>query len=176
MPRLRFAPPPLDRRARLPLGLAVLLGAGALFQLLAADPVERDLPEPPAIGRPPRAFVPPPLPASDGAGIVARAMFAPVAGGVSGPGGTATAPADPLAGVQVAGMIQVGRASYAIVQRGPRVTRVPLGGRIAGYRLRALGPGGAVLVRGGERRTVPFGSGGGPSMSEAPSGESGEVQ
>lgn len=169
MPRLRFAPPPLDSAARLPLGLAALLGAAALFQLLAADPLERDLPEPPPVGRPPRAFVPPPLAPSDGAGIVARAMFAPVTVASSGEGG-ATVAADPLVGVAVAGMIQVGRASFAIVQQGTRIVRVPLGGRIAGFRLSALGQDGAVLTRGGERRVVPFGSGG------AAPGVSGEEQ
>jgi hypothetical protein len=171
MPLLRFAPPPLDRPARLPLALAALLAVAAAFQLLAADPVGRDLPEPPPVGRPPRAFVPPPLPPAQGPAILARAMFAPVAG-AAGQGSTAAAPADPLAGVAVAGMIQVGRASYAIVQQGARITRVPLGGRIAGFRLSALRQDGAVLTRGAERRVVPFGSGG----ATPPAGNNGEVQ
>ena len=172
MPRFRFAPPPLDRPSRVPLGLAAVLALAAAFQLLAGDPAERDLPEPPPVGASARVFVPPPAPPGDGAAVVARAMFAPVAGGAGGAPGTpgaAAAPVDPLAGVAIAGSIRVGRASYAVVQRGARVARVPLGGGIAGFRLRALLPEGAVLTRGGERRVVPYGSGG--AAAAPPPGE-----
>ena len=148
----RSALPPLDSAARLPLLLAALLAAAFVVQLVAVDDV--DLPPAGAIGggrgagdRPPEM-----VSATGGASIVARSMFAPnrAADGAA---------ASPLGGMMVAGSVQIGRAAFVVVQGpGNRTSTIGIGGSVGTWRLRAIRANEALLVRGEERITVPFGA------------------
>lgn len=83
---------------------------------------------------------------------LARDVFAPRA--ASGP-----APVDPLGGAIVAGVVRVGALRYAVVQPASGgIRNVPIGGRIAGWRLDALSAGGAGLSRGAAHIAVTFGA------------------
>lgn len=151
----RSALPPLDSSARLPIALAVLLGAALAFQLLAGE--ELDLPQPGATGGAARAY---PLaadlpPAAGDAAIVARAMFLPpLQSTAAGTPGTA---ASPGAGIAIVGSIRIGRADFAVVQGPGAGTRyVRPGGRIGPWRLAAVTRSEVLLRGGGENVMVPF--------------------
>lgn len=152
--RFRSALPPLDKTARLPLALSALLAAAIVMQVVVVDDTE--LPPPGPVGRADasgRAAVNPER-ATGGAAILARSMFAP-AGGPSAGGG-----AGPLGGMTIAGSIRIGRSTFVMVQgRGDRTSSVPVGGRIGEWRLRAVRANEALLERGEEKVTVPFGAG-----------------
>lgn len=152
--RFRSALPPLDSSTRLPLVLAALLGAALLFQAFAVDRV--DLPVGGPIGGTPvaPASLPQVAPAGGATVIVTRSMFAP-------PGtaaGTDAGPASALAGIAIVGSIRIGRVAYAVVEQpGSRTVYARPGERIGAWRLRALTRADAVLQRGAEQLTVPFG-------------------
>lgn len=154
----RFALPPLDSSARLPLVLASLLALALAFQLLVPGAAEPPPSAPIAGARGAAAPLPPALPAGGAGLVLARQLFTPPARAVAA-GGSA-APPDPLAGYAVSGTVRVGRALRAIVTTpSGRIVDVPLGGRIGAWRLAGLSATDARLVRGGERRIVPFGAG-----------------
>jgi hypothetical protein len=79
--------------------------------------------------------------------LASRDPFAPVAA-KSGAAGQ-TAPADPLGGAVIAGVVQNGRQRLGVIQRTDGSVRfLALGGTLAGWRLAALTPLGARLTRG----------------------------
>lgn len=159
MRRYLLPPPRRADRTILPAALAALLVVMVAAQMTLTGDV--DLPEAGAVGgvgagapiaRPPRVAIPPVL--------GARSVFAPdgVASLADGGEGAVAAPPDPLGGAVIAGTVRVGRARYAIVQApGGASARVPLGGRINGWRLIGFAEGGVRLLRGGERMTAMFG-------------------
>jgi len=146
----RSALPPFDKTSRLPLLLAALLAAALVIQLVAVDDIALPIAGP--IGGVAAARLPDPHlpPASGGGAIVARAMFAPGASRIAG--------ASPPRGVALVGSIRIGRTDFAVVQGpGSRTAYVRAGGRIGDWRLGGLTRTGALLLRGKERLTVPFG-------------------
>lgn len=152
--RLRFlsALPPLDRTSRLPLALTVLLLVSFVFQLLAANNVQLPEAGPVTSGLDRRPLVEDPRPATGGAVIVERSMFAPIAA----PDKAGTSP---LGGTIIAGSVQTGRLLFAIVQGpGDRIARVRVGGQVGDWRLRAIRERDVVLIRDQEQITVPFGA------------------
>ncbi|MBV2150032.1 hypothetical protein KRZ98_17455 [Sphingobium sp. AS12] len=152
--RFRSALPPLDRTARLPLALAALLAAAIVMQLVLVDAVE--LPPPGPVGRVgvSGASASDPERSTGGAAILARSMFAPSGGPSAGSGAGA------LGGMTIAGSIRIGRSTFAVVQGpGSRTSRVPVGGRIGDWRLRAVRASEVLLERGEEKIIVPFGAG-----------------
>lgn len=163
--RFRSALPPLDRTARLPLVLAALLAAATAMQLVLVDDVE--LPPSGPVGRGGMAEAPAPNPerAIGGTAILARSMFAPSGGPSAGGGGS------PLGAMTIAGSIRIGRSSFAVVQGpGSRTSRVPVGGRIGDWRLKAVRANEALLQRGEEEIIVPFGGGTPPPANGAATG------
>ncbi|VXD01456.1 hypothetical protein [Sphingomonas sp. 8AM] len=146
--------PPLDRAARLPFALAVLLLILLLYQVQAGSEV---IPlEAGPIGSGPRQPSPAAIeaPVSTPAVILARSIFA-----TAGKPTPASAEDQPLAGVTIAGSIRSGERQLAVVQGPGAVTRiVATGGRIGDWTLVGLRPDGAVLRRGGRQITLPFGA------------------
>ncbi|MDF0487767.1 hypothetical protein PX554_06465 [Sphingomonas sp. H39-1-10] len=147
--------PPLDSSAGLPLILAGLLCAALAFQLTVVDDVE--LPPVGPVGAGGAGDVEDAVPAAAGGGpaILARSMFAPSTNQPAAPGQDA----NPLGGIMIAGSLRMGRAIFAVVM-GPnnRVANVPVGGRIGDWRLTAIRQNEALLTRGEEQITVPFGA------------------
>lgn len=176
MRRYLLPPPRRADRTILPAALAALLVAMVAAQMTLTGDVE--LPEAGAVGgvgagapiaRPVRVAVPPVL--------TARSVFAPdtVAALDSGGEGGIVAPPDPLGGAVIAGTVQVGRARYAVVQSpGGGSARVPLGGRINGWRLIGFADGGVRLRRGGEAMTAMFGGRASALASQAATPEEGQ--
>lgn len=160
--KLRSRLPALDSAAALPLLLASVLGAALAFQLLVPTPLE--LPDAgPVRGGEMRPAAVPVVARADPGPL--RALFVPQ---VPGPSATAAA-AVPAA--TLVGAVRVGRSAFAVVQRPDgRIDRVGIGGRILGWRLRALGPSDALLVRNGERATVRFGGNVGSAAQPQTSG------
>ena len=131
----------------------MLLAAAFASQLVATD--DRVLPQPGPLARPAAALDPLLLPATGERAIVARSMFAPSAARLA-PG---AAPAGPLGARAIVGSIRIGRADFAVVQGpGTQTAYVRPGGRIGEWRLYALMRSEALLRRGAERLTVPFGA------------------
>ncbi|MBO9579632.1 MAG: hypothetical protein J7498_01925 [Sphingobium sp.] len=155
--KLRFpsAPPPLDKTARLPLLLCAALALGLVAQFVA----DRDV-TPPLVGaiggRDAGGPVAGPVqPAKGGPIIVARSMFSPRPSASANGGQGANLPDGPT----VAGSIRVGRNQLLVMQGpGRRVAHVPVGGRIDGWQVIAIRQNEAMLARGEERITVPFGA------------------
>jgi hypothetical protein len=139
----------------LPLVLAALLAAALGFQLMAVDDIELP-PAGPVTGVRGRVVAASDLEwATGGAVVLARSMFAPRAMRAADPPAAAAAPE----GVMIVGSVQVGRATFAVVQGpGNRTFTVPIGGRVGAWRLRAVRGTAALLVRGGEKAIVPFGA------------------
>ncbi|WCM28036.1 hypothetical protein NDN01_03660 [Sphingomonas sp. QA11] len=133
--------------------LAVLLSAAFAFQLLAVD--DLDLPAAGPIGgsRAISAAGPGVVSARGGAAILARSMFAPSRAPVGNPGAGA------IGGVTVVGSVRIGSTVFVVVQGpGNRIANVRLGGKVGEWRLRAIRATDALLVRGEEKITVPFGA------------------
>ncbi|TGX48707.1 hypothetical protein E5A73_20595 [Sphingomonas gei] len=156
--RSRFALPPLDRSSMLPLALAALLCAAVAFQALigsaldlpAVGPVRGASPARLVADRPPVAIA---VPATN-----VRSIFTPI---LSPPKEAAAGSQAPLGGYSVLGVIQIGRATFAVV-RGPgeRTLRAGPGQRIGEWRVHRVTRDEVRLVRGGERMTVRFGPSG----------------
>jgi hypothetical protein len=173
--RFRFAPPARADGTLLPAALVALLGTMALVQLVLTDPV--DLPATGPIGGggaqaaladPGSRGVPP--------AFAERALFSPTAlPGAAGAAGAAQA-ADPLGGAAILGLVGVGRARYLVVQVAGSTRRVAIGGTVAGWRVIGVSDSAALLARGRERLTRPFGAGGAAAAdnSETDSSEESE--
>lgn len=87
--------------------------------------------------------------------LLHRPLFAP-RGAMSVAG---SAPPSPLGGAAIAGSVARGRRLMAVVRGGDgRIFMVPLGGTVSGWRIVALGQGGAVLRKGGETLELPYGA------------------
>lgn len=171
--RFRLVPPSRADRTLLPAALVVVLAVAAGVQLLVTDAVELPPIGPIGVGAPV-----PPVRDPDARGvpgvILSRPLFAPPAGGGGGGEGEAAAPADPLGGAAIVGTVGVGVARYAVVQQGRATRRVFVGGTVAGWRLLALGPDGALLGRGRERLRRAYGAaieGTGGASQDEPSAE-----
>ncbi len=149
-----------DIPARLPLALGALLALGLIsqFVLAAMAPATADLAPVAGIARVGSGALPAdPPPASIPASLAGGTLFAPVAG-VSGASAKA-APPDPLGGMVIAGVVQRGHSRMALVTApGGAARYVVPGGLIAGWRLAALGPGSARLVRGREHLDLAYGA------------------
>lgn len=144
--------PPRDSRARLPVGLTLVLAALAAGQL--ALPHAVSLPPGGTVAMLATGHAPPP-PARIGvpAILAVRPLFAPVVQAA------ANAPIDPLGGAVIAGSVSRGGATFALVQMPGGVIRtVAPGAVIAGWRLVALTPAGAQLVRAGNSLFVAYGA------------------
>lgn len=148
--RFRSALPPPDRTTRLPLLLAAMLLAALAFQLLTVDETALPPAGPIAGDRAHISAAADVARAGGGAIVLSRAVFAPRP--------AATGSTNPLAGVAIAGSIRIGRNAYLVVEGpGSRTARVPLGGRIGDWRVRAIRAGDALMMRGKEQLAVPFG-------------------
>ncbi len=146
--------PPLDRSATVPIILAGLLSATLAFQaMLVGDPVLP--PIGPLADRRLRLDAAPSETLATGITIANnRSIFAP---GSPPPAGGPNA--SPLGDVMIAGSIRNGRSLMAVVQGpGDRVSNVLVGGRIGDWRLKAVREKDALLVRGHEQISVPFGA------------------
>jgi hypothetical protein len=141
--------------------LALVLVAALAFQLAISD--EPDLPGSGplagSVGATAGALAMP-LPSRAGP-IALRPIFAPrIESAATGAG--------PASLTVLVGSVRIGRAAFAIVQPpGGGTARIGIGGRIGGWRLQSLEDARALLVRGGERVTVPFG-GQIPSAAQTP--------
>lgn len=163
--RFRFAPPARADGTLLPAALVAVLGAMALVQFVLTDPV--DLPATGPIGGggaqaalsdPGSRGVPP--------AFASRALFTPAA--LPGAGGAAAqAAADPLGGAAILGLVGVGRARYLVVQVAGSTRRVAIGGSVAGWRVIGVSDSAALLARGRERLTRPFGAGGAAAAADS---------
>jgi len=140
------------RGKRLPVWLALMLGAMAVAQL--ALPVAPVLPVGGGVaalalpGAAPRV-----APVGVPGVLAARALFAPSAL-------AATGPSDPLGGAVIAGTIQRGRMLCALVQfPGGAIRTLGPGAMLGDWRIVALLPGGARLIdRAGHTMTVAYGA------------------
>jgi hypothetical protein len=152
--RSRSAPASLDRRARLPLLLALLLGGALLVQIALPDPLE--LPEAGPLRGVGAAGAGGQVPTESGTVVTQLPpIFSPRFAPVASTGAGSVAMPEPLT---IAGSVRVGASSAAIVQGpGLQIRRVRIGGRIGGWQLRSLAGAGALLARGAEHVTVPFG-------------------
>lgn len=165
--QFRFAPPARADGTVLPAALAALLGAMALAQLAWTDPVE--LPEAgPIGGGTPALAVADPGSRGVPPALGSRALFSPAATPGSG---QAQAAADPLGGAAVLGAVGVGRTRYLVVQQNGAARRVAIGGSVAGWRVIGVSDSAALLARGRERLTRPFGAGTPASGPEAETSE-----
>jgi hypothetical protein len=91
--------------------------------------------------------------------------------------GAQDGPASPLGGTSIAGVIALRGHSYAVVQHADgSVARVPIGGRIAGFRLVALEPSEAILSGGGKPLHIPYGAAPPPQTSSGEDNEAEEHQ
>ncbi len=170
--KLQFplSPPSRADGSLLPACCAAFLAALAALQLALTGAAE--VPAPGWAGGGVRAGLPPiAVPAPDPV-LRETTIFSPAR--------TATATRDavssPLAGTAIAGSIAVRGRSYAVVQRPDgRVARVGLGGMIAGYRLVALEPDGAILSNAGKRIRVVYGAAPVLPSPEAPAEETEEL-
>ncbi len=135
----------------------MLLGAALAFQGLLGN--DLDLPLPGPVRGPSGAVQPAdrPRPATGGPAVLARSMFAPVAG----PASEAGSGQGPLGAYAVVGSIQVGRTAYAVVRAQDSSTfRAKPGGKVGEWRIQAVTRDEVRLSRGGERLTVRFGPSG----------------
>ncbi len=140
----------------LPAALALVLLAALVLQL--ALPSQEELPPPAIAGGGVRA-TPPRISGGYAPDILTAApIFAPNRTATASADG-AGAPAGILGGARVAGSVSVGGRAYAVIQYpGGKIARLPVGGRLAGWRLAALSPEGARFARNAERVDLPFGA------------------
>ncbi len=155
--RFRFASPSRADGTLLPAALVAVLGAMALVQLVLTDPV--DLPATgPIGGGGAQAALADPGSRGVPAAFASRALFSPAA--LPGAAGAAQAAADPLGGAAILGLVGIGRARYLVVQQGGASRRVAIGGSVAGWRVIGVSDSAALLARGRQRLTRPFGPSG----------------
>lgn len=151
---------PRDRPATLPVVLAALLGIALALQLAlaASAPAGAQLPQVARIARVEERPLPPdPRAVTIPPNLAGASLFAPIPGTAGGP--ARAAPPDPLGGVVIAGVVERGKARLALVTGpGGAMHYVPPGGTVAGWRLAALGPRSALLIRGKNRLDLAYGA------------------
>ena len=144
-------------------GVLVML-AGLQFALIGNAP----LPEASVIGGGVRVDMPQIAGQALPEGLAGTSIFSPERTQAA----TSAATAAPLGGYSIAGTVRVGRRTLAVVQAPTgAILRQPVGAMIAGWRVRALGPDGALLQRGSERMTVAYGA-----AATAPASETTETE
>ena len=160
--RFRWHAPRADDGTLMPAVLAGIIVCTIMLQVLWTEP------EPVAqLSAPMRRRAAPMPPTMDlvqvDSRINADAIFAPR--GRTRPGGqNAERPNAPLDGITVAGAVSVGSRT-AIVIRHPAggTANVPVGGRVAGWTVAAIGPESATFVRHRQRLVVTYGAAATPS-------------
>lgn len=164
--RLPFTLPPRGSPARLPFLLLPVLALAAVVQL--AVPGHVDLPTggvPARLGK--AALADPPAMVVAPHEIVARDPFAPISTKPAGPKPPPPPPPDPLGNAVISGVVEKGAQRMAVVLHADgSVGYLPVGGRLAGWRLDALMPGSVRLSRG--RRVLTPAYGMHPSPPPAP--------
>jgi hypothetical protein len=138
----------------LPAILAGVLVVAAGAQILLPHSVE--LPPGRAAGRVVAAYLAPAVDRIAVPGVIlAQPLFAPRRADAGAPGGIEPA----LGGAVVAGTVSVRGRSFAVVRRADgQIGNLPIGGRIAGWRLVALSAQGAAFVKEGKRIEVAYGA------------------
>lgn len=150
-PPFRFAFPARGSGARLPALLAVVLAGMAALQPVLQPAAPEPAPAVVSGGHVVRA-VPDPAPVIATAAGARTLPFSPA------PTAAAGAASTPLAGAVIAGTVRIGGVPFAMVQMPDgSIRRVGIGARVAGWRLAALLPGGARLVRDGDTITPAYG-------------------
>lgn len=140
----------------LPLSLALLLCGALALQLALGNQVELPVAGAVRAGERRGGVLAdrPPLVRADPA-LATGAIFTPILTPPPGAGTATGAAATPLGGYVVAGVVQIGRGIFAIVQRPDGgVVRAGPGARIGGWRIEHLGRDEVRLARAGERLRI----------------------
>lgn len=146
---------PLDKTAVLPFVMTWILAAALVAQVFAKDPVS-PAPRGSVLTHTHRIASLPNMPLADGEqAILDRSVFSPA----NTPGGGTSTAGEEDRDFIIVGVVQIGRAAFAVIHApGGKIIQVPVGGEVSGWRLQSLTDTDAILARGTEKMTVPFGA------------------